>query len=313
MADTPRAEHTALIQSIGGQARATNFYQLMLLLDQSSFDIDNIYFKPDESMSFPGSDITSITLLDDARVQMTLSFLGFYGASSPLPHYMLDALIQENESADSLKSFLEIFNQRIYQLLYKSWKKYRPVINASQSGSRYIQYLHAISGHSLMDEDKSELAYAGVLGSRVHNAVSLAGMVSGFLQGVSAEVSQFQPRWVRVSQLNYLTTNRSNLILGDTTLLGNEVVDLSQKISIVLGQISAELALTLLPGTVMGKRLIRLVKLYIGSSLQFDMILRVKFSQKTCLVLGQDQLFLGWTSWLGAATSDEYRLQFTID
>jgi len=84
-----------------------------------------VRFAPVSHLGFSPNDIDHAEQTQDQLV-VRLGFLGLTGASSPLPGYLLNPLAQEKEEYRALQGLLELFNHRLYGLLYMSWQKHRP-------------------------------------------------------------------------------------------------------------------------------------------------------------------------------------------
>lgn len=258
-----------------------------------------VHLLPDINLSFPVGDILHKRINEDGSCEIVLGFMGLYGVDSPLPHYWLEQLLRNSESAKSLHSFFDIFNQRIYLLLYFAWKKCQPVVLLEQGSLGYLNYLRAISGNAVCDTDTVEFSFSGVLGQRVHNACKLKGMLKDYLQDVIVNVLQFVPSWVRVDATKYIGCNKSSeLRLGDNVLLGERVYVATDKIIILLGHVVSDYAEKLLEDTIGLEKLHCLINKYLGLDYNYYLQLKVIIN-KSLLILGKDKMRLGQISWMG--------------
>lgn len=81
---------------------------------------------------------------------MTLNMLSLIGASSPLPAFYNDYLLQDENNV--LKSFLDIFHHRLHRLIRSVWQKYR--YNAAfREGANdpFSQYIFALLGLKILN------------------------------------------------------------------------------------------------------------------------------------------------------------------
>ena len=78
------------------------------------------------SLSFPASDIASISRADDDRITIEVASFGLYGPASPLPTYMTQRIIDEHiEGEHRIRGLVDILNHRLITLLWRVWQKYR--------------------------------------------------------------------------------------------------------------------------------------------------------------------------------------------
>ncbi len=276
-----------------------NFMQFMQLLEQSwleqplsaNTNSPNLNLTSTKDISFPGSDIKSAKLKHE-QVSLELTFMGLCGTDSPLPQYFAEYIQANNAGSDCMYDFLNIFNNRIYLLLYLVWKKYHIFLNPEKSN--YLKYLTAISGNSLTANDQREFAFAGLLGSQHHNSSSLTASLSDYLQA-PVSIQEFIPTWVDLGDA--LTIGHDHIIIGDNAMLGNQAAA-AQKIIIQIGPLTLTQAQQILPDQDSYQRLTNLIKRYIDMHISCDIILLLR-PASTCITLGKKEAKLGWTSWLG--------------
>jgi type VI secretion system protein ImpH len=59
--------------------------------------------------------------LGEGPLRMSLTFMGLYGVSSPLPSYFTDPITLRKVEYFELKKFLDIFTHRMYSLFFRAW------------------------------------------------------------------------------------------------------------------------------------------------------------------------------------------------
>ncbi len=120
-----------------------SFYQAVRLLHRlfpdrepvghgSTPDAEPVRFRTLVSLSFPPSavyDLTVPTHADPVPV-LTQTFLGFTGPSGILPRHYTELLIRleretRGQERTALRDWLDVFNNRLVGLFYRSWEKYR--------------------------------------------------------------------------------------------------------------------------------------------------------------------------------------------
>jgi type VI secretion system protein ImpH len=101
-----------------------------------------------------------------------------------------------------------------------------------------------------------------------------------------------------------LGADLSNGILGQSVIVGSKVWGRQHKFRIILGPLSAEDYVRLLPTGDRIRRLVTLVRNYIGDELAWDVRLILKREHVSPVRL-DGNFRLGWTTWLGERTSEK--------
>jgi type VI secretion system protein ImpH len=115
-----------------------------------------------------------------------------------------------------------------------------------------------------------------------------------------AELQEFRGGWMRLpeqARLRLGETEETGL-LGQNTLIGASVWGCQQRFRIVLGPLPLSGFRRVLPGTDSLRRLVALVRNYIGDEKDWDLQLVLRRDEVPSVRLG-DGSYLGWTSWLG--------------
>lgn len=277
---------------------------------------ERIRIRPHTSLAFPPSDVRKIERLesesDDARVQMTVTFMGLYGVASPLPVYFYDAIGTRREEAEPLRDFLDIFNRRLYTYFYKAWKKYRsilrPIASAHDRDARVFLSLAGMGtpgfARSAQVNPMRLAALAGFLSSGVRNALGLQTMVSTLFDGLPARIQENVPRWVSVRERPRMGSNASgSMVLGNSALLGQKVRDASGKFRLILGPLGLDRFRTFLPEGESATLLDYMVRLYTTDYFDYDVELVLRTSEVPPMSLGGPQM-LGIDAWLGRPAGD---------
>ncbi|MFA5700854.1 MAG: type VI secretion system baseplate subunit TssG [Desulfuromonas sp.] len=303
MLSAARGKYPALIQDLVENAPGYEFYQALQLVEADASDSQpgaaglcgRMRLRPAPEISFPAADIRRCALDESGRLDFELNFSGLYGVDSPLPHFFLDTVAAGEDSGEVVRSFLDLFCQRLYQLHYLAWKKFHCHASRGER-SLYARYLEALSGLDTPGTTR-RLAYAGLIGSRVKNQQGLTGMLEDYLQ-MPVAIRQYAPCWVFLDSVPSLG-GAEELVLGKNALLGNRVLDLSRNILIQVGPVALEQARSLLPGQPGAKELGHLIRQYLDPTMQFDIDLKVRPKCGATTRLGSQEVILGWTSWLG--------------
>jgi type VI secretion system protein ImpH len=312
------------------EARRFPFFQALRLLEAARPDAapigskgpaqrEAIRLRPAADCAFPASDVVDIREIDggpDAsgpRLQLTTSFLGLYGADSPLPAYFTEAVLWRDEQS-TRREFLDIFHHRLLSLLYRAWLKYRYALRFRTGGSDDLSPLllglvgvaTEGCGAAVGMEPVHLLHYAGLLGSESHSARGLECLLSDELAGVAVRVEECVARWVVIAPEQRARLGSATARLGETAVAGRRVFDRAGKFAIWIGPVSFALFEALLPGGQALHACLALIHFYLHDPLACDVHVQLKRAEIPTLRLGAADPAprLGWTTWLGTCDED---------
>lgn len=316
-----------------------DFYQAVRLLEKffpdapqpgqtSEVRKEQIFFRPETALVFPGTDVKRVELRDAdearalARARLTVTFMGLYGIGSPLPVYFYDELATEEEEVQPLRDFLDIFNHRLYAYFYRAWKKYRPEVHTGtpDEGAHARRFI-SVTGLGTADtlsgtpvEAPMRLAaFAGRLGPRVRNADGLRALLAGLLGGAAVRILENVPRWVPIPVRPSMGSGGLRMALGTTATVGQRVLDFSGMFRIVVGPLTFEAYQAYLPGKPGARLLAYLVRLYTPDYLDYDVELQLDTSGIPPIRLGDKSVQVGLTTWLGKPADPITSLRLKYD
>ena len=263
-----------------------------------------ILFRPDHAISFPPSDIAEFEAFED-RYRFTLSFMGLSGISSPLPVYFSETIARNEAESAPLHDFLTIFNNRMYALFYKAWKKYQLLrVIDTAANDPLMRCIAALAGitlsHSSAESEIRMLAYAGLLTSGARGTGGLCSLFSDFFNGVAVEIKEFMPSWVSLANPTTLGSAETAQ-LGVSAMSGTSVYDCSGSFRVVIGPMERKMFESFL---VMGENLClakKLVNAYLAEPLDYDFELLLQVQALIPVELGSDRVRLGETATLGGS------------
>ncbi len=263
-----------------------------------------INLAPAAEISFPAGELRRCTIDDQGRFRLELNLLGLYGVDSPLPQYFNDITSRDGDGRDELRAFLEMFNKRLYALCYLAWKKFNRYSASADQPSIYSRYLYALSGGA---QQHGRFDYAGVLGSRIKSAQGLSATLEDFL-GYPVATQENVPVWITLDKPDSLG---NELHLGDNTILGSRIMDVSSKIIIHIGPLPISAATKLLPGHQLAFQLAKLVREYLEPAISYEINFQVTAGPNYQSCLGTESAILGWTSCLGQPGPQANRIRLT--
>lgn len=316
-----------------------SFYQAMRLLrhlseskehsDESSKK-EAVRVRPQLTLSFPPADIHTIDTIDaedeSKRYQITANFLGLYGATSPLPTFYTEDLLDEAGRDESVtRDFLDIFNQRLYDLLYQGWLKYRQYLQVGEeNNSIHLERLYCLIGMGPDAIRKGEkesgdafrlLRYIGLFAQFPRSAAGLSTLLSDALKNVPIKIVPCVLRKAQIPDAQQFKVGLSGTILGQDTFVGEQIEDRMGKFRIQIGPLDQAGFLNFTPGSPGYNVLVALTELYVIESLAYEVELVLAEKQAKTVCLGDPvRSVLGVTTWV---FSQEYlgevHTRFTVN
>ncbi len=263
---------------------------------------------------YPGLDFAPATMhacertADGERWILQSRFMGLFGANGPLPLHLTefarDRMRRQHD--DTLSKFLDTFHHRLLSLFYRAWASGEPTVQLDRASTdRFSAYVGALAGLGTDSfrqrdavSDHAKLHFAGRLVGGARHAEGLQSMIEHFFQ-IPSKVEQFVGHWMRLPDdcVTRLGESPQSATLGQSALCGGRVWDTQSKFRLVFGPIDLHDYCRLLPGRDGLKRLIALVRSYVGDEWLWDIRLQLK---RECIPQTQlgGQTQLGWTSFL---------------
>lgn len=269
-----------------------------------------IRIRPELSLRFPGTDITDIekTRIEPEKYLITATFLGLYGASSPLPTFYTEDLIDEwNEEKSIKREFLDVINYTLYPIFFKIWSKYRLFYKiCEEQDSRVTNMLYCFLGlendhlRQQIRHIKKFFRYTGLALQLPRSAEGLVAMVEDcFDLEDHVGTEQCVPRKVAVPADQRMFLGESGCTLAEDAVVGEWVWDISGKFRIVFFQADAGRLHRFLPDRTAFSELSQLVNFYVNQPLECELVVALKKNEVETAKLGQTVWSnLGWNTWL---------------
>ena len=182
---------------------------------------------------------------DDWLIDVNLP--GLYGSSSPLPSYITELLLEQEQQDNSVpRQLLDLFNQRLYELKLEVEAKGHPAIQQIEEGNnQWLDLATRLLG--LPNERLAVLPRKDWLFRHYHllthpypTAEGLTQLVSSWLKNIPVKVEECVLRQVQVDQDSLTALGMANNCLGKSTLLGNKINDRNSKLRLKIGPLSHE-------------------------------------------------------------------------
>ncbi|MCE9788548.1 type VI secretion system baseplate subunit TssG [Shewanella chilikensis] len=299
--------------------REYSFFQLVELLHQME-DRDpedaqwelagELQFSANPSLGFAPADISMLESLGDGRLRLETCFLGLNGAQSPLPSYLLDMLLEDEDGIR--RNFLDFFNNRLISLFYRLWRKYRYYVrfqdDASDSFSAQVYALVGLANEDIRGDTPINwckmLAYAGMLAGRSRSPQAVAGIVAHCFDLPQVSIRQWQLRQVEIPESQRCRLGVANSRLGEDSMLGERVGDLCGKFVLCMEELSPERFRDFLPSGREFQPLCKVMEVILREQMAYDLELTLREDEAPLLQLGEEKGGqLGWSSFLGKGDS----------
>lgn len=241
--------------------------------------------------------------------RLIVRLLGLLGPNGPLPLHLTEyAQERKRDYGDStFARFLDIFHHRMLSLFYRAWANNEPTVSFDRpEADRFADYVGSLEGLGMSAlrkrddiSDQTKFYYSGRMSGQTKCAEGLQAVVTDYFD-LEAGIEEFVGEWMRLPQQHIcrLGTDKSNGTLGQSVIVGSRVWGSQHKFRIILGPLSAEDYVRLLPTGDRIRRLVTLVRNYVGDELAWDVRLILKREAVPAARLDGNSR-LGWTTWLG--------------
>ncbi len=260
---------------------------------------------------------------DGGPDRVTGFFLGLFGPNGPLPMHLTEYARERkrNHRDDTFIAFADVFHHRMLSLFYRAWASAEPTVSFDRKDndrfSTYVGSTFGIGMPAFRDrddlDDVGKLHFAGRMALQTKNPEGLMAIVSDFFR-VKVDIQEFIGEWLQLPehQLTRLGGSKPNALLGLSATAGRRVWSCQYKFRLIFGPMSRADYERLLPGGDSLKRLVAIVRNYVGDELSFDVNLILRQDEVPRLQLGGRNR-LGWTSWVLSGDSDRDRGDLRLD
>lgn len=321
MASQDRGSSFNLKMDLLKNGHAFSFYQVLRLLrlylqnserseERHSIEEDWIRIRPELSLAFPASDVASIeeSIRENGSLYyVTATMLGLYGSSSPLPTFYTEDLMEEaSEDMSVARDFIDLFNHRLYLLLFHCWMKYREFLKVvEENDSKDLEKLFCLlgMGEAELRKDLPEtyplIRYIGLFTQFPRSSLGLETLLKDALGGIPIKVIPCIQRTVKIPEDQRALLDLSGCSLGENSFIGEVMEDRMGKFRLQIGPLKSTEFHSLLPGNREYHWLSFLTQFYLKDPLEYDMelILKEKEAETTCLG-GPIWSGLGWDTWI---------------
>lgn len=273
-------------------------------------ETDSIRIRPKLSLGFPAADVDRIeetTDEEETRFQVTANLLGLYGASSPLPTFYTEDLMDEASDDESVaREFIDVINHRLFQVLYGCLCKYKQFLQVVESNSTVhaerLFCLMGIGGKRLRSEISDPyglLRYVGLFMQMPRSALGLETLLADALDGMAVTVIPCVKRKAKIPEDQKLCVGSSVHSLGQNSFLGEEIVDRMGKFRIRIGPMNKEQFQSFYPEADRYRAVTFLTKMYVLEELEYELEIILAANEAETVCLGDpDRSSLGSNTWV---------------
>ena len=268
-----------------------------------------IRVRPKLSLDFPNTDIDSIEEIsgENPLYLLTVTFLGLYGVSSPLPTFYTEDLMDEvSEDVTVTRDFIDIINAPFYRLFYRCWSKYRQFVKIiDEQEPEYLERLYCFLGLGI-EEHRQEIKnaqalipYIGLFTQFPRSAQGLNRLLSDALKVDRMEIDQCIHRMAPIPEDQRLFLGVSGAELGLNSYLGQEIDDRMGSFRIRIGPVDADTFHDFLPNTDKFDTMAQLIRLYMDKPLIWENEMILSANEVKTVRLGEQRWSnLGWDTWM---------------
>ncbi|WP_324172455.1 type VI secretion system baseplate subunit TssG [Sulfurimonas sp.] len=275
---------------------------------------ERLRFKSNPSLAFAKSEISKMEFVETPKgknVEITLNFLGLFGAASPLPSHYCEMVLDSSDTDKVLQDFLDLFNHHIQKMFYPIWQRQRYYIQyQSDLTDKFSKYMLSLLGLYSETQVKSStlnfqkiLPYIGLLSMKQKSAGTLVSILRHYLEHDELEIVQCIEMNEKIPSWQLAGLGEENCTLGLDLLLGESVKTKGSKFQILLRDISFNsLYKYSLHGEKIGE-LKELIDFALNEPLEYELCLEIQKDKTEPFELSKH--YLGVNCFCGAVEKDE--------
>jgi type VI secretion system protein ImpH len=326
VASAKRVDGAHLIADLEQHGNRYGFFQAVQLLHRLAPEsvpigelgpatAEPVRLKHDPALSFAASDVKAIRFIErpgaEPQAELTSTFLGLSGASSPLSVVMAEEVIRDLQDQEgSLAAFYDILHHRLLSLFYRTWKKYRFFASFRNDGSdpltrRSLAFVGVDMAGALPRfalPPIVQLSLAQLLAQRARSARTLEVALSYLLpEHIEIAVESFVERVIDIQVDQRVKVGIANTTLAEDFTIGRRILDRSGRFRVHLGPVDYDTYQSILPGQPLYATLRDIIHQFTRGILEAEVEVRLKAEDSPRFALGDRRgAILGQTTRLNA-------------
>jgi type VI secretion system protein ImpH len=285
---------------------------------------DPIRLAQEPAMSFEAASLTAFEPGQDGKPhRLMVRLLGLLGPNGPLPLHMTEYAQERRRDYGDITfvKFLNVFQHRMLSLFYRAWANNEPTVSFDRpEADRFADYVGSLAGLGMSTlqqrddiPDHTKFYYSGRLSGQTRCAEGLSAVLTDYFD-LPAGIEEFIGEWMQLPKQHIcrLGADELNGTLGQSVIVGARVWGSQHKFRIILGPLSTEDYGRLLPTGDRIRRLVTLVRNYVGDELAWDVRLILKREEVPATRLDGNSR-LGWTTWLAERVSEKDADDLVLD
>jgi len=263
--------------------------------------------QPELNLDYPQSDIAEINHdTASGNYQITTTFFGLYGVSSPLPGFYTEELLDDEwDEIRGRKDFFDVIHNHIYPLLYQAWLKYKYSHNVVEfEDPKYAEIIFNLIGlGKAYRADRKRygylLKYSGLLSQRIKSLAGLKTLLQGHLGDIGLDINPCVERNVPIVEKQHCVVGEQNATLGVSACIGKQVAGRGGMFNLEIGPLNTEQFVAFSRNNETVQTIKTLLKIYLVQPLEFSISLLLEPGVIQPATVGeQESSILGANCWL---------------
>jgi type VI secretion system protein ImpH len=264
-------------------------------------------------LSFPASDLIGAEKIEGpgegdegAFYRLTVTFMGLYGAASPLPPFYAREILEEVlDDREGLREFFDLLSYFSYREHARSYFLSSFPLRILEAGDEFalaiIRALLGLPHKSMIDlagRRFGDLPYLRLFAAKVRHAPGLAAYLSGRLKGADTEIEECVLRTLEIPPSQRAALGGRSAGLGVSAMLGRTAPDLSGKFRLIFQINDMDELQAFSPGGASRALVEDAVERYVDSPLVYDILLNARPGGLRGFSLGEKKRALGISAFL---------------
>lgn len=277
-----------------GRIGRYGFFAVVDLLTRAG---QTVRFRHDHTLKFHAGELRDLRRVElpatgpDAAprsaYELTACFLGLTGSSGPVPIYLSELTVGDDDATALRRALLAPFHDQFYRLFYQAGRRCDLprsfVAGAEDTWSRRLLAWLGVGTYPFRTLRPLTLLHLATLfASRVRSARGLSLALHHVLApwlppGATLAIEQFAGGWARLGPGSQMELGRPETIrLGHSTIIGTRCLDPAGTIRIHIGPLASASFTELAPGSSAFDALREIIALFLRSPLEVHLQLEVE-------------------------------------